>query len=52
VDWLNLFFDELSVAIFLSSAASIAELPKKKVITPGKTRERLEQLGYDSRASE
>ena len=46
-DWLDLFFRELSVAMFLSSAISVAELQAKKVIVMGRTRECLEQLGYD-----
>jgi len=47
VDWLNLFFEELSVAMFLSSASSIAELREKRLVILGRTREWLEQLGYD-----
>jgi len=43
-EWLDLFFSELSVAAFLTSAASVAELQKKKVVMLGRTREWSEQL--------
>ena len=47
VEWLEAFFAELSIAMFLSSARSIAELQKRKVIILGRSKEWLEQLGYD-----
>ena len=47
VDWLDIFFSELAIATFLTSAISVAELQKKKVIVLGRTREWLEQLGYE-----
>ncbi|MFC2002627.1 type 2 isopentenyl-diphosphate Delta-isomerase [Chloroflexota bacterium] len=47
VDWLDLFFSELSAAMFLSSVISIAELQEKKVVVLGRTGEWLEQLGHD-----
>jgi isopentenyl-diphosphate delta-isomerase len=46
-EWLEDFFAELSIAMFLSSAPSIEQLQKKKVIILGRTKEWLEQLGYD-----
>ncbi|MFC1980313.1 type 2 isopentenyl-diphosphate Delta-isomerase [Chloroflexota bacterium] len=47
LDWLDLFFSELSVVMFLTSAPSIKELQKRKLIILGSTREWLEQLGHD-----
>jgi isopentenyl-diphosphate delta-isomerase len=51
VDWLETFFSELSIAMFLSAARSIKELQQKKVVILGKSREWLEQLGYDLRTA-
>ena len=51
VDWLETFFSELSIAMFLSAARSIKELQQKKVVILGRSREWLEQLGYDLRAA-
>ena len=45
--WLDRFLSELSVAMFLSSAVSITQLQKKKVVILGRTKEWLEQLGHD-----
>lgn len=47
VQWLELFFAELSAAMFLSSAVSVSGLRERPVIILGRTREWLEQLGYD-----
>jgi len=45
-EWLEVFFSELSIAMFLSSAPSIEELKRKKVVISGRSREWLEQLGH------
>ena len=47
VEWLDLFFEELAIAMFLTSAKSINELHDKKVVILGRTREWLGQLGCD-----
>jgi isopentenyl-diphosphate delta-isomerase len=47
IEWLEVFFDELSVAMFLAAAATIEELNQKRLIITGKTKDWLEQLGYD-----
>ena len=46
-EWLEVFFDELSVAMFLAAATTIEELNQKRLIITGKTKDWLEQLGYD-----
>jgi isopentenyl-diphosphate delta-isomerase len=46
VAWLRVFFDELRLAMFLSNASSVEEIPEKQVVITGRTREWLEQLGY------
>lgn len=46
IEWLEVFFSELSIAMFLSSASTIKELKKKKVVISGRSREWLEQLGH------
>jgi isopentenyl-diphosphate delta-isomerase len=51
VDWLETFFSELSIAMFLSAASSVRELQQRKVVILGRSREWLEQLGYDLRAA-
>jgi isopentenyl-diphosphate delta-isomerase len=51
VDWLEAFFSELSIAMFLSAARSIKELQQRKVVILGRSREWLEQLGYHLRAT-
>ncbi len=47
VEFLEVFFDELAVAMFLNGASSVKELSRKKVFILGKTREWLKQLGHD-----
>ena len=47
VEWLELFFEELSVAMFLSAAATVPALRQRKTLVLGRTREWLEQLGHD-----
>ncbi len=46
VDWLETFFAELSIAMFLTSAHTIGELQTRRIVILGKCREWLEQLGY------
>ncbi len=47
IEWLEGFFAELSIAMFLTASPSIGELRGKKAIILGRTKEWLEQLGYD-----
>jgi isopentenyl-diphosphate delta-isomerase len=47
VEWLENFFAELSIAMFLTASPSIEELRRRRVIILGGTKEWLEQLGYD-----
>jgi isopentenyl-diphosphate delta-isomerase len=47
VEWLELFFEELSVAMFLSAASTISILHQRKTLVLGRTKEWLEQLGHD-----
>ena len=46
-DWFSRFFDELSVAMFLSSSTSIAELQTRRIVILGRTGQWLRQLGYN-----
>lgn len=48
IDWLDTFFAELSIAMFLSSARTIRELQTKKTVILGRSREWLVQLGHAS----
>jgi isopentenyl diphosphate isomerase/L-lactate dehydrogenase-like FMN-dependent dehydrogenase len=47
VEWLEVFFAELSVALFLSGASSVREMKGKRIIILGRMGEWLQQLGYD-----
>jgi isopentenyl-diphosphate delta-isomerase len=47
VEWLTEFFDELKIAMFLTGASRVEELSQKKVCIVGRTREWLQQSGYD-----
>ena len=47
VEWLEGFFDELKVTMFMIGASRVKDLPEKKVCILGKTREWLQQLGHD-----
>lgn len=47
VEWLEEFFDELKITMFLTGAPCVEELAQKKVCIVGRTREWLQQRGYD-----
>lgn len=47
VKFLEGFLEELSIALFLTGASSVAELRRNSLIITGNTKEWLEQLGYD-----
>lgn len=49
MEWLEVFFAELSVALFLSGASSIKEMKQKRMVIVGRMREWLQQLGYEKR---
>ena len=51
IEWLDVFFSELSIAMFLTSASSIKDLKRKKVVILGRSRQWLEQLGYHLRGT-
>ncbi len=47
VEYLEVFFEELTVAMFLAGALAISELQGKRLLITGKLKDWLEQLGYD-----
>ncbi len=47
IEYLEGFFEEFSVAMFLAGASTINELQQKRLLITGKTKDWLEQLGYD-----
>ncbi len=47
IEWLEGFFEELSIAMFLTAASKVEELKQKRLLITGKTKDWLEQLGYD-----
>lgn len=47
VKFLEGFFEELAIAMFLVGATNINELKQKSLVITGDTRDWLEQLGYD-----
>lgn len=47
VKYLDGFFEELAIALFLVGATNIGELKQKRLVFTGATRDWLQQLGYD-----